>query len=129
MILAPEGWLWCATRQGADPVLVLTAGLALGRDRRNALGAVERLAAIEELAVHGGDGADAQGVALAAPYGHPLVERGPLGGVQFGSAEEVRDLAGHVEGDRQLWGGTSSMAVWSGRRPATAVRIAPRLTP
>lgn len=27
--------------------------------------------------MHGGDGGDAQGVALAATYGHPLVERGP----------------------------------------------------
>ncbi|EHN80384.1 hypothetical protein SMCF_42 [Streptomyces coelicoflavus ZG0656] len=32
-------------------VLVLAAGLALGRDRRDALSAVERLAAVEEPAV------------------------------------------------------------------------------
>ncbi|GGU13054.1 hypothetical protein [Streptomyces lateritius] len=64
-----------------DSVLVLSAGLALGRD-----------------------GGDAQGVALAAPYGHPLVERRPLGRLQFGGAEEVGDLARHVEGNRQLWG-------------------------
>ena len=51
-----------------------------------------------------GDGGDAQGVALAAPYGHAVVERGPLGGVQLGGAEEVGDLARHVEGDRQLRG-------------------------
>ncbi|MEW1906695.1 hypothetical protein [Streptomyces sp. NPDC086147] len=54
---------------------------------------------------HGGDGADAQGVALAAAYGHPLVERGALGGLQLGGAEVVGDLARHVEGDRQLRGG------------------------
>ncbi|MCA6094050.1 hypothetical protein LE181_18020 [Streptomyces sp. SCA3-4] len=40
--------------------LVLATGLVLGRDRRDALGAVERPAAGGELAVHGGDG-DAQG--------------------------------------------------------------------
>ncbi|MGW5973874.1 hypothetical protein [Streptomyces sp. NPDC055186] len=50
----------------------------------------------------GEGGADAQGVALASPYGHALVERGPLGGLQLGCAEEVSDLARHVEGDRQL---------------------------
>ncbi|WP_405846195.1 hypothetical protein OG211_00340 [Streptomyces niveus] len=53
----------------------------------------------------GRGGADAQGVALAAPYGDPLVERGPLGGFQVGRVEEVGDLAGHVDGDRQLRGG------------------------
>ncbi|MCG7207364.1 hypothetical protein [Streptomyces arenae] len=46
--------------------------------------------------MYGGDGADAQGVALAASYGHALVERGPLGGLQFGRSEEVGDLARHV---------------------------------
>ncbi|MGP3749852.1 hypothetical protein [Streptomyces sp. IBSNAI001] len=60
------------------------AGLALGRDRGEALTTVERLAAGEELAVHGGGGGDAQGVALAPPYGHALVERGPLDVVQLG---------------------------------------------
>lgn len=63
---------------------------------------VEGLAAGEELAVDGPGGADAHGVALAAPYGHALVERRPLGGLQPGGAEEVGDLARHVEGDRQL---------------------------
>ncbi|MYQ40714.1 MULTISPECIES: hypothetical protein [unclassified Streptomyces] len=92
------------------------AGLALGRHCGKALAAVERLAAGEKLAVYGGD---AQGVALAAPRDHPLVERGPLGGVQFGGAEEVDDLARHVERDRQLRGGASSSPeVWSGRRSA-----------
>ncbi|MGW6795224.1 hypothetical protein [Streptomyces chartreusis] len=43
-----------------------------------------------------------RGVALAAPYGHPLVERGVLGGLQVRRAEEVGDLAWHVEGDRQF---------------------------
>lgn len=66
----------------------------------DSLAAVERLAASEELAVHSGDGADAQGVALAAPYGHPLVERGPLDGLQLGGAEVVGDRARHVERDR-----------------------------
>ncbi|MEU6950215.1 hypothetical protein ABZ957_34100 [Streptomyces sp. NPDC046316] len=33
-----------------------------------------------------------------------MVERGPLGGLQFGGAEEVGDLARHVEGDRRLRG-------------------------
>ncbi|MFE3018267.1 hypothetical protein [Streptomyces sp. NPDC059256] len=74
------------------------------------LAAIERLAAGEELAVHGRDGADAQGVALAAPYGRPLVERGALGGLQLGGAEVVRDLARHVEGDRQLRGGRALLA-------------------
>jgi hypothetical protein len=60
--------------------------------------AVEWPAAGEEWEVHGGDGADAQGVALATPYGHPLVERGPLGGVQSGGAEEVGDGAQSVVG-------------------------------
>ncbi|MFI9834513.1 hypothetical protein ACIHIX_43295 [Streptomyces sp. NPDC051913] len=80
--------------------LVLAAGLALGRDCGDALGAVERLAARKELAVHSGDGRHAQGVALAASYGHPLVERGPIGGLQLGGAEVVGDLARHVERDR-----------------------------
>ncbi|MFJ8097470.1 hypothetical protein [Streptomyces griseofuscus] len=44
--------------------------------------------------MHGGNGANAQGVALAAPYGRPLVERGPLGGLQLGGAEVVGDLPG-----------------------------------
>ncbi|MFD9719717.1 hypothetical protein [Streptomyces sp. NPDC059076] len=77
------------------------------------LAAIERLAAGEELAVYGRDGADAQGVALAAPYGRPLVERGALGGLgglQLGGAEVVRDLARHVEGDRQLRGGRALLA-------------------
>lgn len=52
--------------------------------------------------MHGGHGADAHGVALATSYGHPLVERIPLGGVQFGGAEEIGDLARHVEGGREL---------------------------
>lgn len=72
-----------------DAVCVLAAGLASCRDRR---GVAERLAAVEELAVNLRLGADPQGVALAAPYGHALVERGPLGGLQLGGAEEVRDL-------------------------------------
>ncbi|MFD3959922.1 MULTISPECIES: hypothetical protein [Streptomyces] len=76
----------------------------------------------------GGDSGDAQGVALATPYGGPLVERVPLGGLQLGGTEEVGDLAGHVESDRQL-GGSVLLGVWSGGRSATAVRIAPRLTP
>ncbi|MEU6104921.1 hypothetical protein [Streptomyces flaveolus] len=52
-----------------------------------------------------GHGGDAQGVALAASHGCPLVERGPLGGLQISRVEEVSDLARHVEGDRQLRGG------------------------
>ncbi|WP_180357000.1 hypothetical protein [Streptomyces sp. TLI_146] len=48
----------------------------------------------------GGRDSDAKGAALAAPYGHALVERCPLGGLQFGGAEEVGDLARHVEGNR-----------------------------
>ena len=50
------------------------------------------------------DGSDAQGIALAASYGHPLVEHGALGGLQFCRTEEVGDLARHVEEDRQLRG-------------------------
>ncbi|CAM5254548.1 hypothetical protein SHIRM173S_05950 [Streptomyces hirsutus] len=49
-----------------------------------------------------GGGADARGAARAVPYGHTLVERGPLDVVRFGRAEEVGDLARHAEGDRQL---------------------------
>jgi hypothetical protein len=60
--------------------------------------------------VHGGDGADAQGVALAAPHGDALVERGALGGLQLGRAEEVGDLARHVEDDRQLRGRDARVA-------------------
>ncbi|MFD3998959.1 hypothetical protein [Streptomyces sp. NPDC058583] len=55
--------------------------------------------------MHGGDGVDAQRVALAAPHDHPLVERGALCGLQVGGAEEAGDLARHVEGDRQFRGG------------------------
>ncbi|MDH6630433.1 hypothetical protein M2271_008293 [Streptomyces sp. LBL] len=56
------------------------------------MGAVERLAAGEELVVHREDGGHAQGVALAAPYGRPLVERGALDGLQLGGAEKVGAL-------------------------------------
>jgi hypothetical protein len=63
------------------------------------LGAVEGLAAGEEPAVDCRGGADAQGVALAAPYGYAVVERGRLGVAHRGGAEEVGDLARHVEGD------------------------------
>ncbi|GAB2937738.1 hypothetical protein GCM10027075_42550 [Streptomyces heilongjiangensis] len=38
-----------------------------------------------------GYGGDAQGVALTSPYGAPMVERVPLGGLQVGRAEEVDD--------------------------------------
>lgn len=62
----------------------------------------ERLAAGKKYEVHGGDGTDAQCVAVAASYGHPLVERIPLGGLQAGGADVVGELARHVEGDRQV---------------------------
>ncbi|MFE9468265.1 hypothetical protein ACFYNW_32370 [Streptomyces virginiae] len=68
------------------------------------LGSVERLAVVEETVVHGENGTEAQGVALAAPYGDALVERGALVGLQVGRAEEVGHLARHVEDDRQLSG-------------------------
>ncbi|MGW0302441.1 hypothetical protein ACWDYK_37995 [Streptomyces anthocyanicus] len=45
-----------------------------------------------------------RGVALATPHGYPLAEHGSLGGLQLGGAEEVGDLARHVEGDQQLQG-------------------------
>ncbi|MEU9759003.1 hypothetical protein [Streptomyces sp. NPDC047985] len=99
LILRPG---WRVAREGADAVRVLAACLALGRDRREALAAVEGLAEVEESAVDRGDGGDVQGVALATPCGHTLVERGPLDGLQLGRAEEVRDLARYVESDRQL---------------------------
>ncbi|MEV5358646.1 hypothetical protein [Streptomyces sp. NPDC052693] len=54
--------------------------------------------------MHDRGGGDAQGVALPAPYGRPLVERGALGWLQFGGPEVVRNLARHAEGDRQLRG-------------------------
>ncbi|GGP32672.1 hypothetical protein GCM10018980_74380 [Streptomyces capoamus] len=54
--------------------------------------------------MHDRDRGDAQGVTLAAPHDHSLVERGPLGGLQVGGAEEAGDLAGQVEGDRRLRG-------------------------
>ncbi len=92
--------MWCSvrstqvsSRKCVDAVLVLAAGLALGRERR---GAVEALAAVEELAVDRGRGGDAQGVALAASYGHALVERGALGGLQVGGAEEVSSVIREV---------------------------------
>jgi len=77
----------------------------------------------EELAVHRGDGADAPGVALPAPDGHGLVH-GAFCGLQVDGPEEVGDLAGHVEGGRDLGG----RAVRVSRRSATAVRMTPRLT-
>lgn len=36
-----------------------------------------------------GRGGDAQHAALAAPYGHAVVERAPLGVVQLGGAQSV----------------------------------------
>ncbi|WP_329273640.1 hypothetical protein [Streptomyces sp. NBC_01451] len=98
-----------------DAVLELVAGLALGRDR---LCAVEGLAEAEEPAVDRGHGGAAQGVALAAPYGHALVEDGVLGGLQFGGAEEVGHLAWRVEDDRKLRGR-------GGRRGVVRVRHDP----
>jgi hypothetical protein len=85
---------------------VLAAGFAPYRDNRGALGPVRGLAAVKELAADRGRGGDAQGVAVAASYGHPLGERGALGGLQVGRAKQVGDLARHVEDDRQLrgWG-------------------------
>ncbi|MFD4231892.1 hypothetical protein [Streptomyces sp. NPDC058545] len=70
---------------GADAVRVLAAGLALGGRRRRAM---EGLAEVEESAVDHRGGGDAQGVALAASYGHALVECGALGGLQFDSTQE-----------------------------------------
>ncbi|MFD4261600.1 hypothetical protein ACFWR9_29240 [Streptomyces sp. NPDC058534] len=43
-------------------------------------------------------------MALAAPYDHALVERGPLGGLYVGGAQEFGDINRHVEGDRQFRG-------------------------
>ncbi|MEU3862885.1 hypothetical protein AB0F03_37325 [Streptomyces sp. NPDC028722] len=83
-------------------MFVLTAGLSLCRYHRDILGTVERLAAGEEPDVDRGRGADTQGVTLTEPYGDAVVERGALVGLQLGRAEEVGDLARHVEGDRQL---------------------------
>ncbi|MGW7515458.1 hypothetical protein ACWGJ2_07670 [Streptomyces sp. NPDC054796] len=40
---------------------------------------------------------DAEGAALAAPYGDSMVERGSFGGLQFGGAEGVGCLARHAE--------------------------------
>ncbi|OKI92169.1 hypothetical protein AMK10_20470 [Streptomyces sp. CB02058] len=48
-----------------------------------------------------GDGADAQDVALVAPYRRSLVERG---GLRIGGAEVVGDLARHVERDQRMCG-------------------------
>lgn len=104
-VKAPEDSRAWLGPEGADAALVRAACLALGRNSRDALAAVERMAAGEELVVHRGDGGHAQGVALTAPYGHPLVERGPLGGLRLGAAEAVGGLARHVERDRQLLGG------------------------
>lgn len=53
--------------EGGGAALVLPPRLALCRERRVA---VEGLAVGEEFAVDCGRGADAQGVALAASYGH-----------------------------------------------------------
>lgn len=52
--------------------------------------------------VDGPGGADAQGVTLAAPYHDAMVERGSFVELPLGGAEGAGDLAGHVEGDRQL---------------------------
>lgn len=61
---------------------------------------------------------------------HALVERGPLGGLQIGGAEEVGDLPGMLRVTAGSGAGAlSSVALPSGRRSATAVRMAPRLTP
>ncbi|GHH87947.1 hypothetical protein GCM10018793_65720 [Streptomyces sulfonofaciens] len=90
-------------RECVDAVPVLTAGLARGRD---CCGAVGGRAAAEEWAVDRGCGGDTQGAALAASYGHILVERGGLGGfggVRGGGAEEVGDLARHVSTGFSPW--------------------------
>ncbi|MER5297086.1 hypothetical protein ABT382_34450 [Streptomyces pharetrae] len=78
-------------RERVDALLVLAAGFALSRDDRDALGAIEGQASSEDLAVDRGRGADAKGVALAAPHGNAMVERGPLGGLQVG--REDRNLS------------------------------------
>ncbi|GAA2477147.1 hypothetical protein GCM10023100_04550 [Actinocorallia cavernae] len=106
--------------EGVDAVLMLAARLTLSQDRR---GAVEGLAAVEELAVHRGGGADAQGVALPAPYGLATVKRGTLGVVQLGRAEEVggQPRMPRTTGNSGA-GAPGSTTVCSGRRSATAVR-------
>lgn len=52
--------------------------------------------------MYGGDGGDAQGVALSAPYGHALVERGPLGG---GLLVGRAPLGGRPYGGAEVVGG------------------------
>jgi hypothetical protein len=74
--------------------------------------------------VHGRDGGDAQGVALAAPHGRPLVERRQLGGLARRCGLPGMGRATGSSGA----GASSSMAERPGRRSATAVRMAPRLT-
>ncbi|MEU7414699.1 hypothetical protein AB0B40_36280 [Streptomyces sp. NPDC042638] len=75
-------------------------------------------------------GAAPQGVALATPYGHALVERTTLGGLQFGRAEEVRDPARHVDDDPQLrsrgplvGGGVLGQEVGDGGTDGTAADV------
>jgi len=115
---------WIA--EGADAVLVLAAGLALGR---NGSGTVQDLAVVEELAVKRGCGGDPQGVARAVSYGLAVVECGPLGVVQFGGTQEVATLPGMSRVMGSSGAGTGVLAAsCSGRRSATAVRMAPRLT-
>ncbi|GAA2608598.1 hypothetical protein GCM10010424_71160 [Streptomyces lienomycini] len=65
------------------------------RDDTVTLAAVERLAAGKEpLAVDPWHGRDAQGAALTAPYGRPLVERNLLGGLQVGPEKRPRPEMG-----------------------------------
>lgn len=72
---------------------------------------------VEELAVEGGGGGDAQGVALAAPHGHPLVERHPLGGLQLA----VRRKSATLPGMSRAIGSSEWPTQRSGRAGASGV--------
>ncbi|MFE9687721.1 hypothetical protein [Streptomyces sp. NPDC006285] len=88
------------------------------------------MADVEESAVDRGHGGNAQGVALTAPYADAPVERGPLDSSNSAARRKPATLPGTSRTTGSSGAGApGSAAVCSGRRSATAVRTALRLTP
>lgn len=117
-------------RERADPVLVLAAALALSRDRRGALAAVERLTEGEEPRCTIGTAVTRR----VYPWPRRTIIPWSSAVRSAGSRSAARRRPATLPGRSRVTGGSGagaspSAVVWPGMRSATAVRIALRLTP